>query len=148
MITANQIHARCAQQQFQAFCRKWADPYGVACVKNRIGTLEPNCFQGNLKCRQIAVDICQYRDLHVPLTSFIAILNLHIDIEIDDVPIRIAKPNGPTPPRLSRGRFNNLNIHGLQTLKFLVDVFYLKLDSIATISSSLQASLSHLLHVF
>ena len=66
MIAANQIHARRAQQQFQAFCRKWADAYGVACVKNRIGTLAPNCSQGNLKCRQIAVDICQYRDLHVP----------------------------------------------------------------------------------
>ena len=66
------------------------------------------------------------------------ILNLHIGIEIDDVPIWIAKPNGSASPRLGRRRFNNLNIHSLQTLKFLVNVFYLKLDSIATISSSLQ----------
>lgn len=64
------------------------------------------------------------------LAPFIATLNLHIDIEIDDIPIRIAKPNGPASPRLSCRRFNNLNIHVLQTLKFLVDVFYLKLDSI------------------
>ena len=45
MITANQIHARRAQQQFQAFCRKWADAYCIACVKNRVGTLLPNCSQ-------------------------------------------------------------------------------------------------------
>ena len=61
MITANQIHARRAQQQFQAFCGKWADAYGVACVKNRVDTLAPNCSQGNLKCGQVAVDICQDR---------------------------------------------------------------------------------------
>ena len=65
MITANQIHARRAQQQFQAFCRKWAYAYGIACVKNRVSTLLPNCSQSNLKCRQIAVDICQDRYLHV-----------------------------------------------------------------------------------
>ncbi len=65
MIAANQIHARRAQQQFQAFCWKWADAYGIACVKNRVSTLLPNCSQGNLKCRQIAVDICQDRYLHV-----------------------------------------------------------------------------------
>ena len=46
-----------AQEQFQAFCRKWANTYGIACVKNRIDTFPPNCPQANLKRRQIAVDI-------------------------------------------------------------------------------------------
>ena len=57
MVTANQTHVRRAQEQFQAFRGKWTDTYGIACVKNRIATFPPDCPQGNLKRRQIAVDI-------------------------------------------------------------------------------------------
>ena len=58
MVTANQTHVRRAQEQFQAFRGKWTNTYGIACVKNRIGIFLFNCPQGNLKCRQITVDIC------------------------------------------------------------------------------------------
>ena len=39
------------------FRGKWTDTYGIACVKNRIATFPPDCPHGNLKRRQIAVDI-------------------------------------------------------------------------------------------
>ncbi len=42
----------------------------------------------------------------VSLTSFVAILVLHIGIEIDDVPVRIPKPEGLAHPRLGCRRLD------------------------------------------
>ena len=68
------------------------------------------------------------------LTSLPAALNLHIGIEIDDVPVRVPKPDGSSPPRLGCGRFDNLDVQGRQAFEFLVNVLNLELDGIPAVS--------------